>query len=287
MLLFGTYFVLTTSFLGGIALVINFFLHIRSFDAIGITISSIIILSCIINSMGQVLFLSNIVQVGTDQLRDAPTRYSSKYIQAYFWFDSLCCALVISTHIPLHGIVYNPQWNVLFLDKTQTTLTFILIIISTILIFALFIIHKNYKHWFLSERILVNPCKLTSDIFLFAVRHKKPIRRSAFTFCEDYIPTRLDFAKQRYGGPFTTEQVEDVKSMLGIIELIFSLGFYFLLEGNAFLSIFHYNVFVISRDIDPINYFSIMFFYYGLSVHVFSLLLIPLFRCFFATRLSK
>ena len=30
------------------------------------------------------------------------------------------------------------------------------------------------------------------------------------THCDNYIPSRLDFAKERFGGPFTTEQVENV-----------------------------------------------------------------------------
>ncbi len=49
--------------------------------------------------------------------------------------------------------------------------------------------------------------KLVYGVISFAIKHKKPIRRSAFTYCDDERPSRLDFAKQRYGGPFTTEQV--------------------------------------------------------------------------------
>jgi hypothetical protein len=45
----------------------------------------------------------------------------------------------------------------------------------------------------------------------FARTHKWPLRRSALTYCDDEKPSRVDFAKERYGGPFTTKQVEDVK----------------------------------------------------------------------------
>ena len=33
------------------------------------------------------------------------------------------------------------------------------------------------------------------------------------TACEDDLPSRMDFGKIKYGGPFTTEQVEDVKTL--------------------------------------------------------------------------
>ena len=45
----------------------------------------------------------------------------------------------------------------------------------------------------------------------FAWKYKKPLQPSAFTYC-DGPPSRLDLAKERYGGPYTTVQVEDVKS---------------------------------------------------------------------------
>ena len=39
-----------------------------------------------------------------------------------------------------------------------------------------------------------------------------------FTYGE--VPSRLDIAKERYGGPFTTEQVEDIKSFKRILVLM-------------------------------------------------------------------
>ena len=51
----------------------------------------------------------------------------------------------------------------------------------------------------------------------FAKDHSNPIRRSAFTYCENELPSRLDLGKEKYGGPFTTEQVENVKAFLGIV----------------------------------------------------------------------
>ena len=69
-----------------------------------------------------------------------------------------------------------------------------------------------------------NPYKLVYRALKFAKDHTTPLRRSAFTYCEDELPSRLDFGKEKYGGPFSTEQVEDVKAFLGILQVLLTLG---------------------------------------------------------------
>ena len=51
-------------------------------------------------------------------------------------------------------------------------------------------------------------------VIKYAIKHKHPEQRSAFTYCEDELPSRIYLGKSKYGGPFTTEQVEDVKTFL-------------------------------------------------------------------------
>ena len=53
-----------------------------------------------------------------------------------------------------------------------------------------------------------------------AWQHKVPVQRSAFNYCEDDLPSGLDLGKSKYGGPFTTEQVEDVKSFYEVLKVI-------------------------------------------------------------------
>ena len=64
----------------------------------------------------------------------------------------------------------------------------------------------------------------------FGRKHKVPIQRSAFTYCEDDVPSGLDLGKNKYGGPFTTEQVGDVKAFYGILKVIFAVGLAFFLD---------------------------------------------------------
>ena len=38
--------------------------------------------------------------------------------------------------------------------------------------------------------------------------------RSALTYWENKIPSRVDLGKRKYGGPFSEEDVENVKNIL-------------------------------------------------------------------------
>ena len=85
-------------------------------------------------------------------------------------------------------------------------------------------IQQYKRHWFLIDSASKNPYKLVYKVAKFAMNHNNPIHRSAFTYCEDELPSRLDLGKEKYGGPFTTEEVEDVKVFLGILRVLLTLG---------------------------------------------------------------
>ena len=120
----------------------------------------------------------------------------------------------------------------------------------------------------MTDKIRGNPYKLVANVLLFASKHKSPIRRSAFTFCEDELPSRIDFSKRRYGGPYSTDQVENVIVLLNILKVLFSSGPVFFLEFAAVTisSVHHLNI----NDIQP--YFS----YFHLSPDVLSSVFINL-----------
>jgi hypothetical protein len=84
----------------------------------------------------------------------------------------------------------------------------------------------------IKEPVVQNPYKLAYKVIKYALKNKHPQRRSAFTYCEDELPSRLDFGKSKYGGPFTTEQVEDVKTFLRVLAVI---TFCSLIPSEAFL----------------------------------------------------
>ena len=104
-------------------------------------------------------------------------------------------------------------------------------IVLSIVILAISLSIADYKQrWFIVEPCGNNPYKLVYKVIRFVCLHKIPVNRSAFTYCEDELPSRLDLGKSKYGGPFTTEQVEDVKVFLGILKVLLSIGPIFFID---------------------------------------------------------
>ena len=86
--------------------------------------------------------------------------------------------------------------------------------------------------WLIIEPKSPQSLKAIFQVLKFAAKHKAPLNRSAFTYWEEDIPSRMDLGKMKYGGPFTTEQVEDVKTILRLLAITVSfcfigLSFYF------------------------------------------------------------
>ncbi len=178
--------------------------------------------------LGRVFFQANIIQFGTDQLRDMPTEKSVCFIHMYVWSHAVTYLL---TNIVCSSSFVFSFHNILAHTSTVMTLEIFMSFSSIFLIGILFIIDK-LKDLFHDERLKINPYKLLYCVIKFTVKHKKPIKRSAFTYCDEEIPSRIDYGKQRYGGPFTTEQVEDVKVLLNILLVLATLGPVFLLDFN-------------------------------------------------------
>ena len=59
-----------------------------------------------------------------------------------------------------------------------------------------------------------NPLTTFFRVLNYARKTKYPKFRSAFTYIDEEEPSRLDYAKHKFGGPFTEEKVEDVKTIL-------------------------------------------------------------------------
>ncbi len=160
-------------------------------------------------------FNANVIQFGMEQLHDSPVHYQSLFIYWYVWIYYLVQLIIVQ------------PWNMLFTNDSSVAIP----LCGSLLLLASFAINAvslcvalKRKKWFLIIPSEVSPYKLVYKVTQFARHHKVPIRRSAFTYCEDEIPTGLDLAKNKYGGPFTTEEVENVKAFYGILKIIVALG---------------------------------------------------------------
>ena len=149
-------------------------------------------------------FQANIIQFGIDQLHDASTNEIASFIHWYVW-TYFCSGLVVNIILGCLPNEYRLLGNLIICIYLSIALTSMLM----------------FNHWLVKEPITQNPFKLVYNVVRYAIKHKHPECRSAFTYCEDEPPSRIDFGKSKYGGPFTTEQVEDVKTFLRFIIMIF------------------------------------------------------------------
>uniref|UniRef100_A0A1X7UPW4 Uncharacterized protein n=1 Tax=Amphimedon queenslandica TaxID=400682 RepID=A0A1X7UPW4_AMPQE len=79
--------------------------------------------------------------------------------------------------------------------------------------------HSFFKHKLENVSLIKNPIKLIVRVLCYARKHKYPENRSALTYWEEEAPSRLDLGKDKYGGPFTEEEVEDVKTVFRMLPL--------------------------------------------------------------------
>ena len=102
--------------------------------------------------------------------------------------------------------------------------------------FALLCCNKCYLE---IHQTKINPFKNILKVIIYTLTHKHPERRSALTYWESKIPSRIDFGKQKYGGPFTNEEVEDMKAFFRLLLVIFLLfGFFLTSDMQSFTAPF-------------------------------------------------
>ena len=169
------------------------------------------VLPVTLNALGFGLggFHANIIQFGLDQLHDASTTEITTFIT---WFAStiFSSGFVVEMSKIIVEYAHNPSLIYFFIMCILLTMAVLLLICC--------------DHLLIKEPPSKNPFRLIYNVIRFAIKNKHPRCRSAFTYCEDELPSRIDFGKSKYGGPFSTEQVEDVKTFLRLLTLIISFA---------------------------------------------------------------
>ena len=162
---------------------------------------------------------ANIIQFGMDQLHDSPGDHQSLFIHWFTW--------VYYLGIFIHQLGLSLTYYIYISDLLHYSLVALSILLPmaymVVLLVSLCIAHHK-RNWFIVDPARPNPYKLVYNVTKFSHQHKVPVHRSTFTFCEDEVPSGLDLGKDKYGGPFTTEQVEDVKTFYGILKVLFALS---------------------------------------------------------------
>ena len=190
-------------------------------------------------TFGLALFQANAIQFGLDQLLEAPTLKLIAFIHWYYWaqnvgslafFYAMGSGFLIldATDEKINGTI--SQFLNGNIDNTKLVCFTIAMSIALTAVLSKFCSTK--KHFYIQKAGL-NPFKNIYKVLKYSWKHKVPEHRSAFTYWEEDIPQRIDLGKNKYGGPFTNEEVEDAKTFLRILPLILCL-FGYHLTGDGY-----------------------------------------------------
>ncbi len=155
-------------------------------------------------------------QLGMDQLPDASSSSISSYIT---WF---ACSGILGAYCSnfLSTLKLFCLQDVSWYSNYQQVWSLLLVLSLSCVLISDFCLSRK---WLIIEPKSPNSLRTIYQVLKFATKHKAPLNRSALTYWEEDIPSRMDLGKSRYGGPFTTEQVEDVKTMFRIFLVGLSL----------------------------------------------------------------
>ena len=144
---------------------------------------------------------TNILPYGIDQMVNVSSVKIRAFIHWFVWEYFFC----------MYIFVAESQTGVLIIAVTG----FVLFSFSLCL-------HFHLQHRF--EHIPIpNPYKIVFKVLKYSIQNNHNRRqRSAFTYWGKE-PSRIDLAKERYGGSFTHEEVENVKTLLRMAAILVSL----------------------------------------------------------------
>ena len=186
------------------------------------------------------MFEANAIQFGMDQLLEASSEQLSSFIHWYYWFSQAGrMAFGYVNFLLAMTVVYNsgdtrlPGFSdlvVYIMAVLVTAYNSIWILLGVVCLLVLY----SFRQEFFIQRVGSNPLKMVNKVLRYSWKHTCPENRSAFTYWEEDVPPRIDLGKSKYGGPFTNEEVENVKTFLQLSLLIASLfGFHLLEDGNS------------------------------------------------------
>ena len=203
-------------------------------------------------SLGNAAFTATILPFITDQVIGATADELSTLIYWYVWVNNFGFGLSFT----INTLAIVPYINVVGVATAG---------IFAICVAAIIVSDCLCQQWLDKTHKASNVIKLIIQVLNYTRKHSYPERRSAFTFLDEEEPARIDFGKDKFGGPFTEEEVEDVKTVLRLLPLLICLSF---ATGTA-------NMCPTSLLIDDLEYTDIVL-NIGMDSWLLPLLLIPI-----------
>ena len=145
------------------------------------------------------LFQANIIQFGIDQLLEASSTEITSFV-SWYTLTVFACGITMqfSSSCPPHYVI--------------------VLVLAIHLTMAL---GSNYIfcHWLDKEQKIFNSLPLIRKTVQYTIKNRQKWKR-LFVLGNHGALSKLNIAKTMYGGPFLSEQVEDVKTFLRILTVI-------------------------------------------------------------------
>ncbi len=199
------FFLLVASIFGSIHIL---YIPILNSIALQYTSAVVLVLAFAVGIASIAVCIMTALQLGLDQMPDASSSNISSFISWFLFSIVLGCW--ISNWLS-NAFLYCVPMS----ERTKVQLFSLFPVMCMVVICSsMFLLAPK---WLIIEPKSPKALKTIYQVLKFAAKHKAPIYRSALTYWEEDVPSRLDLGKTKYGGPFTTEQVEDVKTFLRIL----------------------------------------------------------------------
>ena len=155
---------------------------------------------------GFVGLFTNIPPYGLDQLRDMPNTHTTAFVHWIVW-----------------GFFFEQNIGIGIGSSNDSEFVLITGVMTFLFISVALCLHACFHNYYkLVGTQKNNPYKIVYNVLKYALYHKSPENRSAFTYWDNKIPSRVDLGKSKYGGPFSEEDVKNVKTFWRIVAVLLS-----------------------------------------------------------------
>ena len=207
---------------GGILLSTDVYKDSHQLRVVAYAVSSFLFIMLFVLGIGG--FQSNVVQFGLDQLLDASSEELSLFLHWFVWTEN------IGELIPRLFMAASFCKRLGTENAIVGYSSLFYLVLSTVCLILVCCKCRLFN----CENVVGNPYRNVYRVLKFAAQYGKPLgHRSALTYSDDIKPSRIDFAKQKYGGIFTTEVVEDVKTFLRILLMLLAITPMFCFEVST------------------------------------------------------
>ena len=168
----------------------------------------LVAVGCLLSSVGAAAIQSIAIPFNIDQMIGATADELSTVIYWHCFGFPLAISLVQISNCFITDEVYQQS---------------ISICVSGVAVTIVMVTYYLLRQHLDTTPLLTNPVKLIVKVLNYARKNKYPRSRSALTYWEESAPSRLDLGKDKYGGPFIEEEVEDVKTFFRYLPLLVCL----------------------------------------------------------------